>query len=108
MPFDVLNPERFAGPGHSGEDCFSRVLDRAYRETEYGRVADPSVVSYTRLLVPKGQHGELYLDRMLCDRDAGAPSSWVEESLPIAERFGTAEKVRARLRDLEELAESLR
>ena len=100
VPFDVLHPSKFVGPGHSGEDFFRYVEQHGSRKTRYGRVAFPSVVYYTRLLV-SGPHGELYIERIRRDLDGGAPWSWVGDALAIARQFGTEKRVKPRIRRLE-------
>jgi hypothetical protein len=59
-------------------------------------VATPPVVYYTRLLVD-GPHGELYVERIRRDLDAGAPADWGRQATKIAFRFGTARKVRPKV-----------
>jgi len=70
IPYDVLNPNKFVGRSHTGEEFFAFVARTAKREP-YGLVATLGVVYYTRLLV-SGAHGELYIERIRRDSDAGA------------------------------------
>lgn len=95
IPFDILNPSWYVGPGHTGEEFFAYV-ERTAKRTAYGLVASPGVVYYTRLLVT-GPHGESYIERIRRDLDSGVPESWVEEAITIAGQFGTESKVRRKV-----------
>jgi hypothetical protein len=107
VTFDILNPEKFVGRKHSGESFFRFVISSGSRRTQYGRVATPPVVYYTRLLVP-GSHGAAYLDRISRDLDEGAPDEWVRDTVAIAKRFGTEKIVKRRILELRELRTSLK
>lgn len=96
VPFDVLNPALFVGAKHTGEEFYRYVFRYGSAETPFGRVATPAVVYYTRLLVA-GPHGRAYELRIRRDLEDGAPSRWVDRAVDIARRFGTAEKVRAKV-----------
>jgi hypothetical protein len=96
IPFDVLNPAKFVGRGHSGAEFF-KFAERTARRTRYGLVATPALVYYTRLLVA-GSHGELYIERIRRDLDGGAPSEWLRNATRIARRFGTETKVRRKVK----------
>ena len=96
IPFDILNPAKYVGPGHTGDEFFAWLERYGSQATKYGRVAKPSVVYYTRLLVA-GPHGESYLERIRRDLKEGAPRAWLDRTLVIARRFGTEERVRAKL-----------
>ena len=69
------------------------------RRRSIGRVAHPSAVYYTRLLV-SGAHGRRYILRIRRDLDEGAPLSWVHGALRIAHRFGTEDRVRPKVEEL--------
>jgi hypothetical protein len=103
--FDVLNPAKFVGKGHSGESFFRYLRSFGSTDTKYGRVAAPVAVFYTRFLVP-GPHGAAYLDRISRDLDEGAPVEWVDETMALARRFGTAPLVETRIAELRELRRS--
>jgi hypothetical protein len=105
LPFDVLNPNKFVGPGRSGESFYAYV--RSHSTTAHGAaVADPSVVYYTRLLVP-GPHGEAYLLRIIRDLREGAPERWLSDALRIGRRFGTGEIVSSRLDRIREIRRAI-
>jgi hypothetical protein len=97
----VLNPNRFVGPGRSGESFYAYVR-RHSTMSQGAPVAEPSVVYYTRLLVP-GPHGEAYILRILRDLKDGASESWLSEALAIARHFGTGPTVKRRLAQLEQI-----
>ena len=105
VAFDVLNPTRFVGSGHLGEEFFRFVQEEASTDTRYGRVALPSVVFYTRLLVP-GPHGEAYVERIARDLDEGVPEQTLTDATQIAHRFGTEKSVRAKVAHLREIRRS--
>jgi hypothetical protein len=96
VAFDVMNPSLFVGHGHRGEDFFSFVAQEASAASRNGRYALPSVVFYTRLLVP-GQHGEAYIERIIRDLDEGVPERFLDEAMQIARRFGTVTGVRRKI-----------
>lgn len=96
VPFDVLNPALFVGEGHTGEEFYRYVRRFGSSTTPYGRVADPAVVYYTRLLVA-GPHGRRYELRIRRDLDEGAPKRWLDRTLVIARRFGTERKIRPKV-----------
>lgn len=102
VAFDVLNPALCVGRGHSGEEFFSFVEQEASRDSRYGRVALPSVVFYTRLLVP-GPHGEVYIERIIRDLDEGVPFQSLDEAMQIAQRFGTGTRVRKKVDHLKRI-----
>jgi hypothetical protein len=89
--WDVLNPVPFGG-----EAFYRFVATEGSRMTPVGRVANPSVVYYTRLLV-EGEHGARYVLRIRRDLDEGAPLAWLEGTLKIAERFGSLPLVRPKV-----------
>ncbi len=104
VPFDILNPAKYVGTGHTGEEFYVWVEKHGSRRTRYGRVAKPSVVYYTRLLV-SGPHGEAYLERIRRDLNNDAPRSWLDGSLAIARRFGTEDRVRKQIGRFEMLTQ---
>jgi hypothetical protein len=95
VPFDVLSPNRFVGSGKSGEKFFQYAVRTGLR-TELGLVASPAVVTYTRLLVA-GPHGEIYIERIRRDLDAGAPRRWLDDAIRISARFGMEKRVRTKV-----------
>lgn len=99
VPFDILNPAKYVGSGHSGDEFFAWVERRGSRLTSYGRVAVPAVVYYTRLLV-KGSHGELYIERIRRDLAEGAPREWLTGALSISRKFGTERTVAPKVKRL--------
>ena len=89
IKWDVINPALFGG-----DEFYRFVETEGSRKSAIGRVALPSVVYYTRLMVD-GEHGRRYILRIRRDLDEGAPQSWVIGTLGIARRFGTEKKIRA-------------
>jgi hypothetical protein len=89
--WDVLNPDLFGG-----EPFYEFVRSKGSTAWVVGRVASPTVVYYTRLLV-QGDHGLRYMLRIRRDLDEGAPESWVRRTLVIAKRFGTESMVRPKV-----------
>jgi hypothetical protein len=103
IPFGLLDPGYFSGD-RSGDEFFDYVARSRSTDGPAGRVADPQVVWYMRLLVPQ----ERYLDRILRDRDAGAPSiAWLKDVRRMARRFGTTVRIDDRISELTELARVL-
>lgn len=99
--WDVINPTLFGG------QAFYDYVERAgSRRRSVGRVAHPSVVYYTRLLVG-GTHGRRYILRIRRDLDEGAPLSWVRAALRVAHQFGTEDQVRPKVEELVRYAKSM-
>lgn len=102
VPFDVLNPSKYVGNGHTGAEFYEWVAKEGSRPTPFGRVALPVVVYYTRLLV-SGPHGEVYLERIRRDLGEGAPNAWLEDTLSLGRKFGTEERIRRKLERFQKL-----